>query len=143
MYNRQHFASRIRRIVSSSVRRTMMIAPALFLSFSLGAALSSSAQTSADGTIHGQVLDGSGAAVPGVMITAHSPAVGGTFKAVSDQEGNYRLIELPQDTDYTVEAETKGFEKFVRVGSAQLCWWTDRCGEDGILEGLRSARSAS
>ncbi len=74
------------------------------------------AQTSADGTIHGQVVDGSGAALVGVRIEAHSPAVGGTFKAVSDQEGNYRLTELPQGTDYTVEAETPGFEKFVRVG---------------------------
>jgi hypothetical protein len=94
----------------------MLTGLVLLLSFFLGAAIPSSAQTSADGTIHGQVVDSSGAAVPGVSITAHSPAVGGTFKAVSDQEGNYRLIELPQGTDYTVEAETKGFEKFVRVG---------------------------
>ncbi len=116
MYNRQHSASCIRSIISFPLRRTMLTGLVLLLSFFLGAAIPSSAQTSADGTIHGQVVDSSGAAVPGVSITAHSPAVGGTFKAVSDQEGNYRLIELPQGTDYTVEAETKGFEKFVRVG---------------------------
>jgi hypothetical protein len=74
------------------------------------------AQTSADGTIHGRVVDSSGASLVGVNIVAHSSAVGGTFKASSDSEGNYRLTELPAGTDYVVEAETQGFEKFVRVG---------------------------
>jgi len=82
----------------------------------LSGAVVASAQTSADGTIHGQVTDTTGAVLAGVSITAHSPAVGGTFKAISDKEGNYRLTELPQGTDYTVEAETTGFGKFVRVG---------------------------
>lgn len=74
------------------------------------------AQTTADGAIHGQITDSSGADVPGVNIVAHSTAVGGTFKAVSDAEGNYRLTDLPQGTDYAVEAERPGFEKFVRAG---------------------------
>ena len=74
------------------------------------------AQTSADGTIHGRVADSSGAALAGANIVAHSSAVGGTFKAISDAEGNYRLIELPAGTDYVVEAEAQGFEKSVRVG---------------------------
>ncbi len=74
------------------------------------------AQTSADGTIHGHITDASGAAVPNVHIVARSPAVGGTFKAVTDAEGNYRLTDLPEGGDYTVEAETQGFEKYERVG---------------------------
>lgn len=74
------------------------------------------AQTTADGTIHGHITDGSEAALVGVNIIAHSPSVGGTFKAVSDVEGNYRLTELPQGTDYIVEAESSGFGKFVRTG---------------------------
>jgi hypothetical protein len=74
------------------------------------------AQTSADGTIHGRITDASGAAIPGVHVEARSPAVGGTFTAVSDQEGNYRLNELPQGVEYTVSADTQGFEKFVRSG---------------------------
>jgi Carboxypeptidase regulatory-like domain/TonB-dependent Receptor Plug Domain len=73
-------------------------------------------QTTADGTIHGQVTDTSSAAVPNVNIVAHSTTVGGSFKAVSDPEGNYRLTELPPGTDYTVEAEISGFEKFQRSG---------------------------
>ncbi|MDX6574841.1 MAG: hypothetical protein QOE96_794 [Blastocatellia bacterium] len=75
-----------------------------------------SAQTSADGTIHGRIADTSGAALVGVNIVAHSSAVGGSFKAESDSEGNYRLTDLPPGTDYVVEASTAGFEKFVRNG---------------------------
>jgi len=73
-------------------------------------------QTTADGTIHGQVTDSSGAALPNVNIVAHSMTVGGTFKAVSDPEGNYRLTELPPSIDYTVETEVPGFEKIQRTG---------------------------
>ncbi|WP_041586050.1 TonB-dependent receptor [Terriglobus saanensis] len=94
----------------------MFIALSLLLLVVSGTATPLCAQTSADGTIHGRVIDGSGAVLAGVSITAHSPAVGGTFKAVSDQEGNYRLTDLPQGTDYTVEAEAPGFEKFIRLG---------------------------
>jgi hypothetical protein len=74
------------------------------------------AQTTADGTIHGQITDTSGAVLAGVNIVAHTTTVGGTFKAVSDVEGNYRLTDLPQGTDYVVEAEKSGFEKFARTG---------------------------
>jgi integrase len=35
------------------------------------------------------------------------------------------------------------FEDHTFMVQRQLCWWTDRCGEDGILEGLCSARPAS
>jgi len=74
------------------------------------------AQTTADGTIHGRVTDSAGAAIAGANITAHSPVVGGSFQAVSDPEGNYRLTDLPQGTDYILEAGIAGFEKFVRTG---------------------------
>src|ERR1700723_1333328 len=74
------------------------------------------AQTTADGAIHGRVTDTSGAAIVGANITAHSSVVGGSFRAVSDPEGNYRLTDLPQGTDYILEAEISGFEKFVRTG---------------------------
>lgn len=74
------------------------------------------AQTSADGTIHGRVADPSGAALVGLEVIAHSSTVGGTFKAASDSEGNYRLTELPPSTDYVVEVSTSGFDKFVRTG---------------------------
>jgi len=88
----------------------------LFLSALLGATSQLVAQTSADGTIHGHIADSSGAAIVGVSLVAHSSSVGGAFRAVSDSEGNYRLTQLPTGTDYIVEAEGQGFEKFVRTG---------------------------
>lgn len=88
----------------------------LFLGAFLGATTQLLAQTSADGTIHGHITDGSGAAVIGVSLQARSPSVGGSFRAVSDEEGNYRLTQLPTGTDYIVEAESQGFERFVRSG---------------------------
>jgi len=78
--------------------------------------LQGEAQTSANGNIYGQVLDSSGAILPGAQITAHSSAVGGTFRAVSDSTGNYRLKELPPGEGYVLEAELPGFNKFARSG---------------------------
>jgi hypothetical protein len=115
MNARQQSASVTNQFISS-VQRTIVIALSFILCLISAGGSPLHAQTSADGTIHGQVVDGSGAALPGVSITARSPAVGGTFKAVTDQEGNYRLTQLPQGVDYTVEATSPGFEKFVRLG---------------------------
>ena len=102
--------------IAVSPRRKVLATLSLLLFFGTGLTATIHAQTSADGTIHGQIVDSSGAAIPGVSVTAHSPAVGGVFKAVTDQQGNYRLTELPQGGDYSVEAEAKGFETFDRVG---------------------------
>jgi len=95
-------------------RRLVLLA--ILLESAIFVSNSAIAQTTADGTIHGQVTDTSGALLSNVNIVAHSTTVGGTFKAISDPEGNYRLIELPPGTDYTVEAEIAGFEKFERTG---------------------------
>lgn len=74
------------------------------------------AQTTADGTIHGQVTDPSGAAISNANIVASSSTVGGTFKAVTDGSGNYRLTDLPPGTDYSVEVEAAGYEQVNRKG---------------------------
>jgi hypothetical protein len=74
------------------------------------------AQTTADGTIHGHVTDVSGAVLSNASIVARSAAVGGTFKAVSDSNGDYRLTELPPGTDYGVEVEAPGYAKVQRTG---------------------------
>jgi hypothetical protein len=100
----------------SSLFRIFRITTFLAVFFAAQRSNTGFAQTSADGTIHGHVVDSSGASLAGVNIVAHSSAVGGTFRASSDSEGNYRLIELPTGTDYVVEAEAQSFEKFARVG---------------------------
>jgi hypothetical protein len=74
------------------------------------------AQNSAYGNIYGKITDGSGAALVGVQIVASSPNVGGTFKAVSDGAGDYRLRELPPGEGYQIAVDFPGFDKYVRSG---------------------------
>src|SRR6202789_2353053 len=103
------------RIVRFRVHRSLVLL-AIILESAVFIANPALGQTTADGTIHGRVTDAAGSALPDVNIAAHITTVGGTFKAISDPEGNYRLTELPPGTDYTVEAEISGFEKFQRSG---------------------------
>src|SRR5882757_2626371 len=56
------------------------------------------------------------AALPGVAVTASSPNVGGTFTAVTDGNGDYRLLNLPAGSDYRIVAELAGFSRFERTG---------------------------
>ena len=88
-------------------RKRLLALSALVLSGTLAA------QTS-NGTIHGQVTDSTGAIIPGAEIVVHSPAVGGSFRATSDREGNYRLGDLPEGANYSVEVAAAGFQKFAR-----------------------------
>ena len=64
------------------------------------------AQTSA-GAIVGHITDASGAAVSNVQVIARSVLVGGTFRTISDREGNYRLTELPPAADFDITAWMK------------------------------------
>lgn len=91
-------------------------APALLTTLLTFVAIHAPAQTTADGVIHGHITDGTDAVVPHITITAHSPSVGGTFTATTDAEGNYRLVNLPQGENYSVEVNAAGFAKFQREG---------------------------
>ena len=81
--------------------------PALLALAILAHALPSPAQTG-DGSIRGYVKDEQGAVLPGVTVTAHSPALLSPVTAVSDAGGYYRLLNLPPGT-YAVTAELAGF----------------------------------
>jgi outer membrane receptor protein involved in Fe transport len=70
------------------------------------------AQTT-EGAIRGHLRDEQGAALPGVTVTATSPQAARPFTTVSDQEGYYRLLNLPPG-EYTIAAELQGFSKVVR-----------------------------
>src|SRR4029079_5792475 len=70
------------------------------------------AQTT-DGSARGYVRDEQGGALPGVTVSATSTTSPGVRTAVTDQEGYYRLLNLPPG-DYTLSAELQGFSKFVR-----------------------------
>ena len=67
------------------------------------------------GSIRGAVKDAQGAALPGVTVTATSPAAAIPHTAVTDAEGVYRLADLPAG-DYVETAELPNFSKFVREG---------------------------
>ena len=66
--------------------------------------------------IIGLVTDESGAVLPGVTVTATSPALQvASVVAVSDAKGEYRLSPLPIGT-YTVEFALSGFQGVKREG---------------------------
>lgn len=81
----------------------------------LAASRVAAAQTTANGTIRGVVTDEQGGVLPGVTVQATSPTVAGSFMAVSNVEGAYRLIGLPPG-EYTVSAELAGFSRLERPG---------------------------
>jgi len=71
-------------------------------------AASAFAQGVQTGTIRGVVRDAQGLAVPGVTVTATSPALQGPRVAVTDTTGSYTFPSLPPGI-YTVKFELSGF----------------------------------
>ncbi|PYR02380.1 MAG: hypothetical protein DMF97_04960 [Acidobacteria bacterium] len=63
---------------------------------------------SSTGTINGRVSDTSGAVLPGVTVTANSPAMMGVQTVVTNAEGQYRFPAIPPGT-YTLTFEIPGF----------------------------------
>src|SRR5262245_29696049 len=73
-------------------------------------AVAGSAQAQDTAAIVGQVQDESGAALPGVTVTAKSPALQlPEVTAITDGRGEYRLTTLPIGS-YTVTYELPGFQ---------------------------------
>jgi hypothetical protein len=70
---------------------------------------------SSTGTIQGRVTDAQGAVLPGVTVTATSPAMIGQQTAVTTETGNYRFPAVPPGV-YTVTYELAGFNTVKREG---------------------------
>jgi hypothetical protein len=86
---------------------------ALLACFALFAG-SAFAQTSTTGSIEGSVTDTTGAAVPGIAVKVSSPNLISAQTGTTDDNGRYRIPNLPPGKyTITVEAE-KGFAKFER-----------------------------
>src|SRR5262245_30095660 len=81
------------------------------LTIALGAALPASAQ-SIFGEIRGTVTDTSGGVVAGATVTATNKATGEVRSVITDEVGNYSLVNLPAGT-YDVAVENSGFRKAV------------------------------
>src|SRR5262249_49370276 len=83
------------------------LAGALVWMLSLGGAVMAGQQQAA---IFGQIKDESGAVLPGVTVSAKSPALQvGEITAVTDDRGEYRLSPLPVG-EYSVEYTLSGFQ---------------------------------
>ncbi|MDE3153841.1 MAG: TonB-dependent receptor [Acidobacteriota bacterium] len=63
----------------------------------------------------GTVKDGQGAVLPGVTVTATSPALIGSQVAVTQSNGSYLFPSLPSGT-YTLKFELSGFQTLTRSG---------------------------
>ncbi len=79
-----------------------------------GLALSSTAWAQQTGTLDGVVRDAQGAVLPGVTVTASSPAlIGGARTTPTGPTGAYQLTALPPGT-YSVSYELSGFTPLKR-----------------------------
>jgi hypothetical protein len=77
---------------------------------------------STSGTISGRVVDGQGRTAPGVSITAVSSALPGTQSAVTSENGDFIVTQLPPGL-YTVSFELEGFaieRRSVNLAPTQL-----------------------
>ena len=70
---------------------------------------------SSTGSISGQVVDGNGDVLPGVSVTATSPAQIGALTATTNEEGIYRFPSVPPG-QYKLEFSLAGFSKYVHEG---------------------------
>ncbi len=70
---------------------------------------------STTGTIQGRVTDASGGVLPGVTVTASSPALMGVQTGVTNETGGYRFPALPPGT-YAISFELTGFNLVKRDG---------------------------
>lgn len=85
--------------------KTLAVLAALMVATSVAAA-----QGVDTGSLRGRVSDASGAALPGVTVTAASAAVmGGHLTAVTSGEGLYRFPSLPPGV-YEIRMELAGFQ---------------------------------
>src|SRR5438132_153576 len=70
---------------------------------------------SSTATILGTITDSSGAAVPGVTVTATNTATGIVQTTLSDERGRYRVPSLNVG-QYEVKAELAGFQTVIHKG---------------------------
>src|SRR5262245_45616941 len=94
--------------------RSFLLRASMTLVVAIGAltlaASSAAGQGTAPASIIGRVTDGTGAVLPGVTVTATSPALQvSQVTAVTDSEGEYRLSPLPIGV-YQVTWELSGFQ---------------------------------
>ena len=71
------------------------------------------AQATGTGAVIGRITDSSGGVLPGVSVTLRSPEALGTYTAVTDSDGRYRISNLAP-ASYEARAELQGFQAAVQ-----------------------------
>src|SRR5437660_12718998 len=102
----------------SCVFRFSSLKSLLYSALILGLALVFSMPMAAQritGTLRGQVLDPSGAAVPDAQVTATNQETGVSVKITATSAGTYSFPSLIPGT-YKVEVEAKGLKNFLKTG---------------------------
>jgi outer membrane receptor protein involved in Fe transport len=74
-----------------------------------------SAQTTTTGTIEGIIEDSNGAVVPGVTVTVRSPNLIRVQSGSTDNDGRYRILNLPPGSYSVIAEATAGFARFVKT----------------------------
>src|SRR6187200_2632722 len=85
----------IQRIRERAWFRTQQIQAVAFL-FAVGAAAFDASAQEFTGSIYGRIVDPANAVLPGVSITIEGPAIQGQRTALSEANGSYRVLYLPQ-----------------------------------------------
>src|SRR5215510_3678633 len=80
--------------------------------------VSAAAAHAQDASITGTITDDTKAVLPGATVTATNLATGGTSVAVTDAQGQYRLLNIPPG-QYKVQADLSGFSSVI-VPSLEL-----------------------
>ena len=87
----------------------------LVIAFLLAAGIDASAQEFT-GSIYGRIVDPTNALLPGVSITVEGDAIQGQRTAVSEANGSYRFLNLPQG-EYKVTFQKAKFKTIVYEGA--------------------------
>lgn len=119
----------MRRLLARVTKTTAILAAVavvVLLQFSL-ATKPAWAQAGALGGIIGKAADETGGVLPGVTVTATSPALQvPSVTTITDAEGNYRLRDLPAPGMYRVVFELPGFQTIAFDGVSLTAGFTAR-----------------
>ena len=114
-----------------------------------GPAFAQGGGASSTGSISGEVKDAQGGVLPGVTVTATSPAQIGQLTAVTNEAGIYRFPSVPPG-EYRLAFELAGFQTVVRDGiritlgfNAQVNVHAQRRDAAGDRDGQRRSRRSS
>ena len=97
---------------------------------------------SSTGTIQGRVADAQGAVLPGVTVTATSPALIQPQTTVTSETGNYRFPAVPPGT-YELSFELAGFNSLKRSGISITLGFTAQVNVELALATLQETVTVS